>query len=209
MPHCQNTRCVSKRLHPDAGIAIGMILFVIALLAVIGIAMGASGNFMGTTVTPDRIMADLKAQANLIRSKILECNQYSFERGELADKYPSSSGNGTLVESLDCNAFVAEGTSLPSPMTNLWSGAHPATLPPPTTGFDKWYYVNAGASGGRCIRIQPLAGFVNDLGVKNGLVQTATFFSSQEVVFDPNSSSLRFILWITKPTGTVSADCSS
>lgn len=193
----------------EAGIAIGMILFVIAILAVIGVAMSASGNFMGTTVTPDRVVADIKSQANLIRSKILECNQYSFDRGDLSDKYPESTGTGTLVESLDCLAFVAQGTTLPSNLTNLWTGAHPSSLPPPTAGFEKWYYKNAGPTGGRCIRIQPLTASATDIGVKNGLAQAATYFSSQEVVYDSNSSSQRFILWITKPSSSAHADCSS
>lgn len=204
-----DARKAIARLSPQSGIAIGMILFVIAILAVIGIALSATGNFTGTTITPDRVINDIKSQVNLIRSKILECNQYAFDRGDLSDKYPLSTGSGTLVESLDCLAFVAQGTSLPSDLTNLWTGAHPASLPPPTAGFDKWYYANHGASGGRCIRIQPLTASVNDVGIKNGLGQVSGAFSSQEVVYDSNSSSQRFIIWITKPTGTPSANCSS
>lgn len=198
-----------ERVRGDAGIAIGVVLFVVALLAVIGLSMSAGTNTVGSTIAADTVRNNIKSQANLIRSKILECNQYSFDRGELADKYPASTGTGTLVESLDCLAFVAEGTPLPDNRTNLWSGAHAASLPPPSPGFDSWYYVNAGATGGRCIRIQPLAANVNDVGIKTGLSQVFSAFSSQEVVYDPNSASQRFILWITKPSGTVSADCSS
>jgi hypothetical protein len=199
----------SERIVPDAGIAIGVVLFVVALLGVIAMAMTAGSNTVGSTIISDRVRSDLKSQANLIRSKILECNQYSFERGELADKYPASTGSGTLVEALDCLAFVAEGTALPNNLTSLWSGAHAATLPPPTAGFDKWVYVNAGASGGRCIRIQPLPANTGDVGIKTGLAQAFSAFSSQEIVYDPNSASQRFILWITAPSGTVSANCSS
>lgn len=207
---------VAPRASSEAGIAIGVILFVVALLAVIGVSMSAGSNTVGSTIVSDTVRNNIKSQANLIRSKILECNQYSFDRGELGDKYPYAGANGAsfgatpqLVEDLHCMAFVAEGTTLPDTRTSLWSGAHAATLPPPSPGFDKWVYVNAGPTGGRCIRVQPNAGNANDVGIKTGLAQVQGAFSSQEVVYDPNSSSQRFILWITAPSGTVSADCSS
>jgi hypothetical protein len=193
-----------QRLHSESGIAIGMILFVISLLAVITIAVSSSGNFMGTTVTPDRVTADIKSQANLIRSKIMECfmNGRSNERGDLADLYPASTGAGTAVTDLDCPSFT-------SGQQNLWTGQSPASLPPPTTGFDPWMYKNAGSVGGRCIRIQPTSGFVNDLGTKNGLAQVSTAFSSNERIYDSGSSSQRLIIWITRPTGAADADCGS
>ncbi len=206
----------THRASSEAGIAIGVVLFVIALLAVISVAMTAGNNTVGSTIVADTVRNNIRTQANLVRSKILECNQYSFDRGELGDKYPYADANGTSfgavaqpVEDLHCMAFVAEGTSLPDTRTSLWAGAHAATLPAPSPGFEKWYYVNAGNSGGRCIRIQPNAGNANDVGVKTGLAQVFSAFSSQEVVYDSNSTSQRFILWITAPQGTVSADCSS
>ncbi|NDE90166.1 MAG: hypothetical protein EB059_03375 [Alphaproteobacteria bacterium] len=210
------THYSSKRFASNAGIAIGPILFVVALLAVIGMAMSAGNNTVGSTIASDRVRADIKSQGNLIRSKILECNQYSFDRGDLTDKYPYSGPDGVsfgttaqLVESLDCLAFVNQGTTLPNNNTNLWAGAHSATLPPPTQGFDKWMYVNAGSSGGRCIRIQPSAGNATSPGIKDGLASVSAAFSTQEVVYDPSSSSQRFILWITYPSGTVNAGCQS
>jgi len=191
---------MNTRLSRNSGIAIGMILFIIAVIAVLSIAISASGNFMGTTVTPDRVSADVKSQANLIRNKILECYTYGYERGDLVDKYPSSTGTGTPVSDLNCPSY-------PTGLTNIWAGQSPASLPPPPGGFDKWYYVNAGASGGRCARIQPLS--TTDVGLKNGLLQASSVFDANELSFDANSGSLRFILWITKPTGSPSADCSS
>ncbi len=192
----------SPRFAQNSGIAIGIILFIIAVLAVLSIALTSTGNFMSTTVTPDRVSADLRSQANLIRSKILECYTYGYERGDLSDKYPSSSGNGTAVNSLTCPSYT-------SGVNNIWSGQSPASLPPPPTGFDVWYYVNAGATGGRCIRIQPLAANVADVGFKNGLSQAAGYFDGNEYVYDGNSASQRFILWITRPSGSASANCSS
>lgn len=190
------------RSSSEAGIAIGAILFVLALLGVIAVAIGNSGNFMGTTITPDRLSAELKSQANLIRSKILECFSNGYERGDLADKYPASSGNGTLVSALDCPSYNTGSQ-------NLWSGQSAATLPAKPVGLEEWYYVNAGASGGRCIRTQPATAYLNDIGITNGLAQAAGGFSAQELSYDAGSASKRFILWITRPTGTVSTDCSS
>ena len=213
--HQANT-FTSTRAASDAGIAIGAILFVLALLGVVAVAMSSGSSSVGSTIVSDRIRSDLKAQGNLIRSKILECNQYSSDRGELTDKYPYSDASGTtfgttatLVSNLHCLAFVAYGTTLPNSSTGLWTGAHPATLPAPSSGMEEWYYVNAGATGGRCIRIQPLAGSVNDAGIKAGLAQAASGFSTQEVVYSAGSGSQRFILWITSPSGAASADCSS
>jgi hypothetical protein len=144
----------------------------------------------------------MKSQANLIRNKILECFTNGYDRGDLVDKYPASTGNGTLVENLDCPSYNTGAQ-------NLWAGQSPATLPKAPNGFDKWVYVNAGASGGRCVRIQPSSGNTADVGLKGGLAQAANAFSSMELIYDPNSSSQRFIIWITKPTGAASVDCGS
>ena len=201
-----------SRLSSQSGIAIGAILFVIAILAVLGTAISASGNFMGSTVTPDRVSADIKAQANLIRSKIMECyiygrNRYSESLPNASDPmpsdmYPSSTGAGTNVIDLDCPGFATG-------QKNLWAGQSAASLPPSPTGFDPWVYKNAGATGGRCIRIQPSTGLATDAGIKNGLSLVSGYFSNGERVYDSNSSSQRFILWITRPSGTADADCSS
>jgi hypothetical protein len=194
-------RPVSARFNSEAGIAIGMILFVIAIMAVIGTAISASGNFIGSTITPDRVIADIKAQTFLIRSKILECYTLGFDRGDLSDKYPLSTGTGTLVEELQCLSYA-------SGQQSLWSGQSPATLPPPPAGFNKWYYKNAGSTGGRCIRIQPLTASATDTGIRAGLAQVATNFSDVERVYTAGSSSQRFIIWITAPTSTPDTDCS-
>ncbi len=187
----------SRRFSSRSGIAIGMILFVIAIIAVISIAISASSNFTGSTITPDRVSADVKSQANLIRNKILECYTNGYDRGDLPDKYPSSTGNGTLVEDLDCPSYN-------SGAQNIWAGQSPASLPPPPRGLNDWYYVNAGSSGGRCIRIQPASA---DASVKQGLTQASSSFSSMELSYDTGKDAPRFIVWITRPTGTVSDDC--
>lgn len=199
---------LSRPFKDESGVAVGVILFVIAILAVVAIAFSAGGNFIGSTLNIDRVSKEVRAQGDLIRAKINECykniNAIDHSGGDYypTSNYPTSTGSGTLVESLTCPTYG-------SGMDNLWTGQSPATLPNPPTGFEKWVYVNAGDSGGRCIRIQPLSGFVNDPSVKQGLVEAAGAFSGLELTFDPNSSSQRFILWLTKPSGAASADCSS
>lgn len=214
-----------KRFSDESGIAIGAILFALALLAVVSVAMGVGGNSIGPTITIDRVTADIKSQGLLILNKIHECFSNGIDNKKLdcsnnvydsiagtwsrpgcnpidpSAYYPVSVGSGTAVEGLDCPSYGAG-------IQNLWNGQSVTLLPPPTSGFDNWYYVNAGDSGGRCIRIQPLAANVNDAGARNGLIEAAASFSASELTFDPNSTSQRFILWITKPSGTVSADCS-
>jgi hypothetical protein len=200
------------RIHGQSGIAIGIILFFLAMIAVVTIAISAGGNMTGSTITPDRIMMDLKSQTNLIRNKILECTQNAAQRLDInftnpagagyVSPFPVSTGSGTAIENVECPSYGAT-------VSNLWTGQAPLMLPPPPRGLEKWYYVNAGDMGGRCVRIQPEAGSAADAGIKSGIANTAGAFTSQEITYDPESSSQRFILWITRPTGTTSVDCSS
>lgn len=215
---------MQKRLSNDSGIAIGMILFGIALLAVVSVAMGVGGNNIGSAISIDRATADLKSQGLLITTKIrdcfsngisnkkLDCSNNTFVPGTGWSRpgcspidptafYPSSAGSGTPVENIDCPSFGGG-------IQNLWTGQAPALLPPPTAGFDIWYYVNAGDSGGRCIRTQPLSSTATDSSMRAGLVEAAAGFSADELTYVPASASQRFILWITKPTGSASPDCS-
>jgi hypothetical protein len=214
-----------RRLAPDAGIAIGAILFALALIAVVSIAMSAGGGNIGNVISIDRVTADIKSQGLMITNKIRECytNGYANKQLDCSNNtfdalsgtwtrpgcspidtdalYPASTGSGTAIESVTCPSY---GVGL----QNLWSGQSPAMLPPPTNGFDKWYYVNAGSTGGRCIRIQPQPATVNDSGMRNGLIEAANSFSASELTFVSGSISQRFILWITRPSGAASADCS-
>lgn len=210
------TRCPSRpRLPRNAGIAIGPILFVIALLAVLAaVASSGSGGFSTATIT-DRVAADTAAQANLIRAKILECNSMRGTDNNY-DGYPSSDASaGTLVSALNC-----EGD--PTGMKSLWSGSRVTMLPPPTSGFGPWHYINTNgsglggtATGGRCIWIQPsVSNPLNDKGIVEGLSKAASKFTSAtsytntaEAIYDPSSTSQKFVLWITMPTGTPNANC--
>jgi hypothetical protein len=212
----------------EAGIAIGPILFVIALLAILAAVMAAGFGDFGTAGISDRVTADIVSQANLIRTKINECN-VMYGTNQNYDGYPSSDpSNGTLVSALDCTGDTAQ--SLPA---NLWSGARTAMLPQPTTGFSNWNYINTdnctlsgysclggSTAGGRCIWIVPtVSNPSQSAGLVQGLTKAAGKFTNQtscnnsgtpctsEVIYDPSSSSQKFVLWISLPTGTPDSHC--
>jgi len=200
----------SSRFPSEAGIAIGPILFVIALLAILaGVMAGGGGDFSVASVA-DRITADISTQANLIRSTINDCNlQYmlAVSNGSInpsSDPYPASAATGTAVSALLCD---------PTGGTSLWSDK---LLPPPTSGFNAWTYIDASASGGgRCFWTSPTeANPSGDNGILGGLAHAATKFNSgtayaanQEVLYSPTSSSQKFIVWVTMPTGSASSYC--
>lgn len=215
---------MKKRVSSESGIAIGVLLFALAIIAVLSVVMSAGSNMMGATpITIDRISADVKSQGQLVLSKIRQCVSEGIDNKKLDCSnntlvlgvptrsgcspidttvfYPASTGSGTVIESITCPAY---GTG----MQNVWTGQQPSMLPPPSSGLEHWVYVNAGDAGGRCIRIQPLAATVDDTSIRNGLAQAAAAFSAAELSFSAGSSSQRFILWVTRPTGVVSADCS-
>lgn len=213
---------MNKRLSSDSGIAIGVILFGLAIIAVVTIAMSGSNIMGNSTATIDRISAEVRSQADLIKAKIIQCyndgldakkvdcENNTFVAGtgwtragcspiDTTTFYPTSTGTGTAIASVTCPSFTSS--------SNLWTGQQPTMLPPPSNGLNSWYYVNAGDSGGRCIRIQPTGATVNDSTVRAGLAQAANGFSAGELVYSAGSGSQRFILWITTPSGAASADC--
>jgi hypothetical protein len=196
------------RFSRSSGIAVGIVLFVLAIIAAVATAFSAAGNFTGSTINIDRIKNEVRGQANLIYTKINECylNVKDVNHSGGSDystaNYPASVGNGTLVENLDCPTYGAS-------TQNIWTGQSQTPYPPAPDGLGPWYYVNAGDVGGRCIRIQPPAGLVNDPSIRQGLIEAAAGFSDFERSFDSSSSSQRLIFWITRPTGAASADCSS
>lgn len=219
---------MKQRISSESGLAVGVVLFALALVAVIAVVMNAGSMMGNSTVTIDRISADIKSQGNLIISKIRQCytngvdnkvldcsnNTYitttsSWSRSgctgtsptDLTVYYPTSTGSGTLVSALNCPSYAAGSQ-------NLWTGQAPSMLPPVSNGLGEWYYVNAGDTNGRCIRIEPQAATVNDTAVRAGLAQAVTSYGAQEYVYTPGSSSQRVILWITRPSGAASADCS-
>jgi hypothetical protein len=202
-----------QRFPSDSGIAIGPILFVIALLGILAAVMSVGTGEFGTATVADRVYNDVASQANLIRTKINECNM-KYGTNNNGDGWPASDAtNGTHVCALKCagDPSTAETgvdcENNPMTLQNVWSGIRPTLLPPATTGFNQWYYMNAGSSGGRCIWTEP-SGSTTD-GIKAGLAKAATKFSSQELTYTAGGSTSRFVIWITLPTGTVDTHCTS
>lgn len=210
----------SPLFHNQSGIAIGPILFVIALLAILATVIASDPGGLNTAGISDRIAADIQSQASLIRTKINECN-IKYGTNLNGDGYPASdTTNGTLVSALNC-----EGD--PVGTQNLWSGQRPTTLPPPTSSFGQWYYLNTNgsglggtATGGRCIWVVPtIASPKGNSGLVDGLTKAASKFTHQttcsdqatcsaaEVIYDPASTSQKFAVWISIPTGTPDAHC--
>ncbi|MDX2027871.1 MAG: hypothetical protein SFW62_04490 [Alphaproteobacteria bacterium] len=204
-----------SRLSSESGIAIGPILFVIALLAILAVAVSSGIGDFGTVGVSDRVTADIISQANLVRAKINECN-IKYGTNANYDGYPSSdTDDGTLVSALECQGD-------PVGLKGLWTGQRAANLPPPTSGFSPWYYINTNGSGlggtadgGRCIWTQPtISNPKENPGLVAGLKKAAgkfsngtTYSANNEVIYDPASDSQKFVLWITLPTGTADAHC--
>lgn len=199
-----------KRLPPSAGIAIGPILFILALLGILATVLSAgSGSGFGAAGNADRITADITSQANMIRSKILECQmQYLVNGATYAsapcanDPYPcSNQTDGTAVANLTCpNDPLSGGAEL-----SLWTGLRVSQLPPPTKGFSAWTYINAGDAGGRCFWTAPTAGKTST--AVQGLSRAQEKFTSQEVAYDPNGNGQRFVVFVTIPSGPTNDYC--
>lgn len=211
------------RFSPESGIALGPILFVLAILGILTAVLSAGTGSFGIAGTTDRIAADIPTQANLIRAKINECNMM-YGTGaqpdgsrQNYDGYPSSGGVSIAVTSVTCSG---DATGL----TNIWSGARTANLPPPTNGFNSWNYINSNSTGlggnatkGRCIWIQPSSSNpIGNAGIVAGLTRAAKKFTTStsndyasEVNYDATKTNQRFIVWITLPVSpaTPTTDC--
>lgn len=213
------------------GIVIGPILFVLAILGIIALALSSGFSGFSTTGQADRINAEVTGQINLIRSKIHECYMQSLTANEgsttLAlntaltpgcedDPYPcSDKTNGTLVSALTCPGDPAVSGALQS----LWSGARVAVLPQPTKGFTQWFYMNDGNEGGRCIWASPGDSTATSWtapsnadqkpGIVAGLKLVMAHFTSAEAAYNANSSTQKIVVYITRPTGTPNSHCAA
>jgi len=166
------------------GIAIGPILFVIAIMAVIASVMAAGMGSFSSNASVDRIRADIRGQANLIRSKIQEC--YMVTMGAESFGYPTGA-SGVDVRDAECPGD-------PTGRKNLWSGARPSSLPPPVPGFNEWVYYNY--AGGRCIMATPTAGGSTDASTKDGINVVSAMFNANEVHID-TSGDWSLSIWLT------------
>ncbi len=199
-----------QRFSSTAGIAIGPILFVIALLGILAAVTSTNIGSFGTATSMDRVTADVGSQANLIRSKINECHMQYLANGVnnsvapcAGDPYPcSDQTNGTPVTDLTCPGDPLDGGGN---QPHLWMGLRTANLAPPSPGFQPWYYMNAGASGGRCFWTSPTGG--KTAAIVAGLSKVAARFTSQEHSYLPASESQKFVVFITRPTGEINPRC--
>lgn len=181
-----------SRLPRQAGIAIGPILFVIALLGVLAAFFANDMGSMGGAGREDSITTLLNAQANLIRSKFNECNM-------IRSSWPIGDGDGTLVSAVTCPGD-------PAGQDNLWTGARLNQLPPPPQNFNQWtYYDYSGTGGGRCVKIAPVSG--SDPSTRAGIRRAAAKFTSQEADYSPDGGVQSLVIWITAPTGAAGANC--
>ena len=192
-----------SRLPSDSGIAIGPILFVIAIMGIMAVAMSSSIGSFSLAGSADRAAADIASQANLIRTKINECNlKYGVDdNGTIEDGGYPHAATATLVSDLVCIGDN-DGTK------TIWTGQRQTMFPPPSPGFNQWYYINGGSAGGRCFWTSPKNGNSNS-GIVAGLKIAYKKFTSEEVKYQVNSSTQKFVVFITLPdgTGTTNENC--
>lgn len=199
------------RLPSSAGIAIGPILFILAMLGILATVFASgSGGSLGTASVADRVTNDIVGQANLIRSKISECQMQYLINGTnyatsgdcINDAYPcSDQTNGTLVSALTCPNDPLDGSA----QRSLWTGLRVASLPPPTKGFNEWKYFNGGEAGGRCIWTSTTGSAGG--GISDGLRRAAEKFTGEEFVYNAAATSPKIVVFITRPSGTTDSHC--
>jgi type II secretory pathway pseudopilin PulG len=183
------------RLKNNAGIAIGPILFVIALLGVLAAAFASSSTSMNSATKADSITPLLETQAQLIRNKFYECNT-------IRSVWPISDSAGTTLASVECQGD-------PSGLRNLWSGARNVLLPAPPKDFNAWTYFDQSATGGgRCVMIRPSSTtLAASAAIRQGIAKAYAKFTTQEADYAPTGTNQKLIIWITRPTGSPHSNC--
>lgn len=170
-------------LKPQRGIAIGPILFVVAILAVLVGALSSGMGSFGGNATIDRIKSDVRGQANLIRAKIQECYMTTMGSSDFGWP-PGPTPNGTLLQDIICPGD-------PSGMQNIWRGARPTSIPVNPVGFKDWVYFNY--DHGRCLILVPTD--KPSQATKDGMMSVSKYFGERERFLDPSDYSLS--IWLT------------
>lgn len=172
-----------KPFHHNAGIAIGPILFIVAMLSIIVAALSSGLGSFGGNATIDRIKSDVRGQANLFRSKIQEC--YMITMGNENFGYPAGpTPSGVAVKNLQCPGD-------PAGKQNIWSGARPTAFPVNPQGFNDWIYFNY--SDGRCLLLTPSG--TASTTMRQGINAVANYFAAREKYIDSSDYSLS--IWLT------------
>ena len=213
------------RLRVEAGIAIGPILFVIAALGLIATMISSNIGSYSSAGAIDRTAAELPSQANLIRTRMNQCNiqlasQLAIQNNNVGVPVP---GNCSRVADCakDPATFVGV-TAVPTPVAsvtcngaNLWQGL---AYPQPSMGFAAWNYVG-NTTGGRCIYTAPTtASPATNNRVVEAMKLVTKKFSTQttcnntstpctgEALYDPAAAAQKFVVWIGMPDSGVAPD---
>lgn len=124
------------------------LLFSIFLLGALGAAVSLSRWGSNDADKQWSAAMDMVAQANLIRSKLLDCAGNDGDNGTANHKsFPKSLNAGgtvtakVITEAVDV-AVTNSGVVCPYSNTQLMSGADGIFLPPPPKGFNAWTYLN-------------------------------------------------------------------
>lgn len=186
-----------KFLKPQPGIALAPILMAIALLSVIvGLMSAGANSFGGNVINNDRMVAELRSQIDMIRTKVEECVTVTRTSTGQQFMYP---GDDMIDTEIDVVNLTCPRD--PTGKQNLWQGARPTSLQPAPRGFTNWTYVNHGDAlaynpGGTCIKIQPTAAMRDDPNVRDALDKVTKRFAPHEFSYNPSDPLQKLIIWI-------------
>jgi hypothetical protein len=161
------------------------------LLAALVLMSVLSAALSGPDIDPsgysaDTITAGVRAQADLIRTKITSC-ALRFPLGG----WPAAPSTG-LVRDLDCPGYhpvLATSTA-----RNIWIGEYrPTFLPVPPSGLGEWNYLVT--AQGISIAIQPAtAAMAADTGIQLGLLNAQRRFAASEAALNSGTQQLTIVV---------------
>lgn len=114
----------------SAGNVLFYIFLCVALLGALTMALSRGGGEQAAATTSFRGSEDIKTQAQIIRSAIMECMLVQNA------PYPAQPVSG-LVADVECD--MAFGTP-----QNLFTAQTARAIPEPPTSFNPWQYTNSG-----------------------------------------------------------------
>ncbi len=124
---------MTRQNNSQSGNVLFIIFIAVALMAALTMALMSGGGDQAISMSADRISQELRAQAQSIRSAIVECdlvNNYG---------YPPVSEEGKDVKDIECQ--IGDGPT----MQAIFTGTANRVMPPPPSTFGNWVYHNDGA----------------------------------------------------------------
>ena len=167
----------------QSGNVLFIILIAVALLGALGAVMMRSGGEQAVSMSADRISQELKAQAQSIRSALMECvlvNNYG---------YPAQGAN-KLASEAECQI-----DDVPT-YQPIFTGTANRFLPQPPSTFNPWQYTNDNADD---IQIYTDSTKPASPAVINALEMLKNQYSADEIEIINDGSNASFRLYITKP----------